>query len=152
VVNEVMDEGAKLRKLTKELNALKEKQKDLRVGEAEYAQLEAEKNALLQRVFAMENERNAQQAQLERLKNLIATGATADNSLSGSISGDRKRRRKKHRETWFVSCYLSPIHVFVFICIPSFIHSGALAMAASTIYLPILLMKRTKLLIRSIHS
>lgn len=59
-VNEVLDEGAKLRKLTKELNALKEKQKDLGVGEAEYSRLEAEKNDLLTRLFALETERNVQ--------------------------------------------------------------------------------------------
>jgi hypothetical protein len=59
-VNEVMDEGAKLRKLTKELNALKEKQKNLGVGEEEYSRLESEKNDLLNRLTALETERNIQ--------------------------------------------------------------------------------------------
>jgi centromeric protein E len=65
-VNEVMDEGAKLRKLTKELNALKEKQKGIGMGEAEYARLEAEKNELLNRLFAMETERNMQMVRRRR--------------------------------------------------------------------------------------
>ncbi len=55
-----MDEGAKLRKLTKELNALKEKQKNLGVGEEEYSRLESEKNDLLNRLTALETERNIQ--------------------------------------------------------------------------------------------
>ena len=63
-VNEVMDEGAKLRKLTKELNALKEKQKGIGMGDAEYTRLEAEKNELLNRLFAMETERNMQMVRI----------------------------------------------------------------------------------------
>lgn len=60
VVNEVLDEGAQLRKLTKELNALKEKQGKEGVDDAEHARLENEKNELMERLFALENEKNVQ--------------------------------------------------------------------------------------------
>lgn len=60
VVNEIVDEGAQIRKLTKELNLLKEKQSSMGVGEVEYARVEAEKDELRKKLFALENEKNLQ--------------------------------------------------------------------------------------------
>lgn len=64
VVNEVLDEGAQIRKLTKELNALKEKQSHGGIEESEHLKLEAEKNDLMTKLFALENEKNAQSVRI----------------------------------------------------------------------------------------
>ena len=59
-VNEVLDESAKLRRLTKELNALKDKQRQGGVSESEYVRIEAEKQQLLDALKALQEEKEAQ--------------------------------------------------------------------------------------------
>lgn len=64
VVNEVLDEGAQIRKLTKELNALKEKQSSTTIDEVEHNKLEAEKKEMMDRLFDLENEKNVQKVRV----------------------------------------------------------------------------------------
>ena len=98
VVNEVLDEAAALKRLKKELEELKEKQRGIGVSEEEHARIEAEKAELHGRLQSLEREKEAQSQRIERLKELIVAGEK--NSASDKAVIDKAKRRKRHRDTW----------------------------------------------------
>ena len=59
-VNEVLDDSAKLRRLTKELQALKDLQRAGGVTDVEYALIESEKEQLLVALKALQEEKEVQ--------------------------------------------------------------------------------------------
>jgi len=100
VVNEVLDEAAALKRLKKELEELKEKQR-VNTGllsEEEQARIEAEKADMLARLESLQKERDVQLQQLERLKELIVVGEKSTAAAAAAV--DRTKRRKRHRDTW----------------------------------------------------
>ena len=123
----MLDDAAKLRRLKRELDLLKEKQRASESGngnncmsEEEAARVEIEKNELLGRLNALQREKDQQQTQLECLRELVvrgsnthlgsgaaAAGATASGSGAvGDESGQsyqdtaKKKKRKRQRDTW----------------------------------------------------
>ena len=126
-MNEVLDDAAKLRRLKRELDLLKEKQRASESGngnncmsEEEAARVEIEKNELLGRLNALQREKDQQQTQLECLRELVVRGsnthltsgaAAAGASGSGGMGtmddsgpqyqdNDKKKKRKRQRDTW----------------------------------------------------
>jgi uncharacterized protein YacL (UPF0231 family) len=59
-VNEILDESAKIKRLTKELNELKEKQAVEGLTDGDRARLEAEREELLCRLESLEHEKDEQ--------------------------------------------------------------------------------------------
>lgn len=59
-VNEILDESAKIKRLTKELNDLKEKQAVEGLTDGDRARLEAEREELLSRLESLEHEKDEQ--------------------------------------------------------------------------------------------
>jgi centromeric protein E len=100
VVNEVLDEVAALKRLKKELEELKEKQRANTglLSEEEQARIEAEKADMLARLESLQKERDVQLQQLERLKELIVVGEKSTAAAAAAV--DRTKRRKRHRDTW----------------------------------------------------
>eukprot|EP01041_Mallomonas_annulata_P002987 gene2987-5859_t len=90
VVNEVLDEAAKIRRLTKELNDLKERQHAGGVSDADYSRIEAEKAELLSRLMCVQEEKELQRVQLQRLRELVITNCAVVND----------KKKKRHRDTW----------------------------------------------------
>lgn len=98
-VNEVIDEAVQLRRLKKELEMLKERQGNMVLNDEEYSKLEAEKDALNKQLISLQQEKDRQREQIDRLRELIIAGG--DNKGDDDKENESKfRRNKKHRETW----------------------------------------------------
>jgi ABC-type phosphate transport system auxiliary subunit len=82
LVNEVVDDATKLRRITRELERLKEKQRLGKAGngisEEESARIEEEKSDLLSRLASLQREKDQQKAQLECLKGLVGGGGSEE--------------------------------------------------------------------------
>jgi ABC-type phosphate transport system auxiliary subunit len=82
LVNEVVDDATKLRRITRELERLKEKQRLGKAGngisEEESARIEKEKSDLLSNLASLQREKDQQKAQLECLKGLVGGGGSEE--------------------------------------------------------------------------
>jgi DNA repair exonuclease SbcCD ATPase subunit len=96
-VNEILDESEKIRRLTKELNALKEKQSEGGLSDGERNMLQADKEHLQDRLESLQNEKDQQRAQLQKLQELMF-----ENTLPSmdALEGKMKKKRKTKRDTW----------------------------------------------------
>jgi predicted nucleic acid-binding Zn-ribbon protein len=97
-VNEVIDEAVQLRRLKKELEMLKERQGNMVLNDEEYAKMEAEKDALNKQLISLQQEKDKQREQIDRLRELIIAGG--DSKGDDDKENDTKFRRNKKRETW----------------------------------------------------
>ena len=97
-VNEILDESAKIKRLTKELNQLKEKQTAEGLTDGDRVRLEAEREELLKRLESLEHEKDEQKANLERLKDMFFSSSECPTlALEGA---KLKKKRKTKRDTW----------------------------------------------------
>ena len=100
--------------MQKELNELRERQAaggGANVSEEEHIRMEAEKSDLLGKLQQLQQEKDRQQTQLERLRHLLvnSSGRSTMSRRSGvglesvNLEADeepRRKQRKKHRDTW----------------------------------------------------
>lgn len=120
VVNEVLDDRAQLKRLKKELQDLKGRQKQLEEIEAvgvgrgggeggggegggvdkEVVRLVAEKQLMTGKVEELEAVREEQANKISRLKTLILQGGVGGVGPSDAAAGGKARRYKRTRETW----------------------------------------------------
>jgi centromeric protein E len=96
-VNEVIDESVQLRRLKKELEMLKERQGNMVLNDEEYAKMEAEKDALTKQLISLQEEKDKQREQIDRLRELIIAGGDKGDD---DKENESKFRRNKKRETW----------------------------------------------------
>ena len=100
-VNEILDESAKIKRLTSELNRLKEKQAVEGLTDGDRVRLEAEREELLKRLESLEHEKDEQKANLERLKEMFFS---SNEYPALALEGAKlKKKRKTKRDTWWVS-------------------------------------------------
>lgn len=97
-VNEVIDEAVQLRRLKKELEMLKERQGNMVLNDEEYAKMEAEKDSLNKQLISLQQEKDKQREQIDRLRELIIAGG--DTKGDDDKENESKFRRNKKRETW----------------------------------------------------
>ena len=90
----MLDDAAKLRRLKRELDLLKEKQRASESGngnncmsEEEAARVEIEKNELLGRLNALQREKDQQQTQLECLRELVVRGSNTHLGSGAAAAG-----------------------------------------------------------------
>jgi chromosome segregation ATPase len=102
-VNEVLDEGVQLKRLKKELEELKDKQRTTGLSDEEANRIsimESEKLDLSNRLLSLQEEKDQQRIQLDKLREMIIGGVIgSDIVMDDSIIG-RKKDRKKFRDTW----------------------------------------------------
>ena len=98
-VNEILDESEKIRRLTKELKALKEKQVMDNLSDSERNALQADKEELLNRLESLQCEKEEQQLQLQKLQDIMFDGSFP--SLDSLEGGNIKKKRKTKRDTWY---------------------------------------------------
>jgi centromeric protein E len=97
-VNEILDESEKIRRLTKELNALREKQTMNNLSDSERDTLQADKDQLQDRLESLQSEKEEQQAQLQKLQERIFESSLP--SLDNLEDVKLKKKRKTKRDTW----------------------------------------------------
>ena len=96
-VNEILDESEKIRRLTKELNMLKEKQALGDLSDDERTNLQADKERLQERLRSLESEKEQQSAQLAKLKEMMFESSIPS---IDEYDGGLKKKRKTKRDTW----------------------------------------------------
>lgn len=103
-VNEILDESEKIRRLTKELKALKEREESRGtvLSDSERESLQADKHQLQSRLESLQNEKDEQRDQLLRMQERMFEMKEELPSMEGLDNLDikMKKKRKTKRDTW----------------------------------------------------